>query len=110
MKNNSIVTEAVIIRWMLTLILLFVALHYRPLLVAVAFIAAFFCELYWYLWQKDKIKNDEGVEDMIKKIICFLRGHNWNKYSLVSSYPKKVCARCGYEENKEGKREIPRPF
>lgn len=37
----------------------------------------------------------------IKSIWCWLVGrHDWNPYSLVSSYPNKVCRRCGYEEEK----------
>lgn len=38
--------------------------------------------------------------EWIKKIICKIKGHNWNKYSMVSSYGKLVCKRCGHEEER----------
>ena len=37
---------------------------------------------------------------LLKRIVCWLFGHDWNKYSLVSSCSKKYCNRCEYEEDK----------
>lgn len=36
----------------------------------------------------------------MRKLICKMLGHKWNKYLLRSYYDKKLCKRCGYEEQK----------
>lgn len=38
--------------------------------------------------------------DMLMRIVCWFIGHNWSKYSERSSYPWKMCLRCGKEEDK----------
>ncbi len=45
---------------------------------------------------------------IIEKIVCFLKGHEWNKYAEISAYPKRICNRCGYEEYKPGRKEVPK--
>ncbi len=44
---------------------------------------------------------------MIEKATCFLKGHKWNSYAEMSVYPKRICNRCGHEEYKPGRKEVP---
>jgi len=51
----NIITPAVIIRWLLTGCLIFIALFYKPFLIVIAIVASIFCEVYWYLWQRERL-------------------------------------------------------
>ena len=59
--KKSIISTMVIIRWCLTilLILFIYVVDVKLLWVFMLCAASFFCELYWYLWQKAKRDYDE---------------------------------------------------
>ena len=55
----KIITSSVLARWILTIFLLGLSVHFAnngfpEFIIVMAVVASIFCELYWYLWQKER--------------------------------------------------------
>ncbi len=65
MSNQSkTITGVVISRWIITIIVLIlstiVSPYFQGFIITIAWIASIFCELYWYLWQREIRLNKEN--------------------------------------------------
>lgn len=56
--SKPLISIRVLIRWILTLVLILAINQIgKDWLIYICIIASIFCELYWYLWQTEKVKR-----------------------------------------------------
>ena len=56
----GILDEAVMLRWLLTVAFILVGMVYHKWCVIMLIIVSIFCEVYWYLWQKEKSEKENS--------------------------------------------------